>query len=718
MKGKKTSIILILILIFSSFSTLGLQTEKKVECNCENNNPSTTSLTYQDINTLKEIGKNQGWTFTVGENPATNCSTNQLCGYNPTSEPPINNIRTFETTTSLPNKFDWRNLDGCTPVKDQKKCGSCWAFAAIAAFESSIKIRDGRTVDLSEQWLISCNKFKMGCANGGSIVPCLQYFSGNYKGKCGNYGACLEEYFPYQASDNVECHDCSFDYVIDNWSSTSNDITSLKQAIRTYGPVIAGVYVNDVFKAYVNGVFNIDTNEEPNHYVVIVGWDDNPSDGGANCPGVWVIKNSWGTGWGENGYMRIEYGCNNIADIGVKIIEYGEKDSVKNADECYYKNGDWTTWNAHGMQCDNLVDPFVEDYIYYDFDIPCPGYEKIWIGVEFESDASVPWYNGPDIEIPQNPSYYSTDDNWIKIKKSMGNPEYLEWHWFETRNPYFNSSGNIKFRVLCTGGGHVKINEVAVRWIKTRAEITGPSDQKLSWIYITPGTQVSGSFKLENNGDPCSELDWKIIKWPTWGTWTFTPSSGEDLTQQDGEQTIQVSVITPYVGDETFVGNIHAINKENIGNYIEIPVRLTTSPLPQPDLNGQGNINWREAKPGKTTTGTITIENKGDDHSNLDWKIIEWPTWGEWSFNPSSGTDLKPSDDPVEIQVSVVAPDEKLKSYIGFIKVINKDNEADNLTLYTQLTTPKNHISYRFFINDFLSNMPFIHRILLCMFKQ
>jgi C1A family cysteine protease len=717
MKGKKSSIIIIILIVFSSFSALGMHIEKNLENKNENNTTSSTNFNSQDINTLKEIGKNQGWTFTVDENPATNYSINQLCGYNPNNEPLINNIRTFETTTTQPSKFDWRDLDGCTPVKDQGGCGSCWAFAAIAALESNIKIKDRRTVDLSEQWLISCNNFYMGCENGGDIFHCLRYFSGRYHGKCGNYGACLEEYFPYQASDNVQCHDCSCDYVIDNWASSTNDITSIKQAIREYGPVIAGVYVDDVFKAYVNGVFNSDTNEVPNHYVVIVGWDDNPSDGGANCPGVWICKNSWGTDWGENGYMRIEYGCNNIADFGVKIIDYGERDLLKNADGYYYKNGDWTNWGSNGMHCDNLIDPFVEDYIYYDFELPCPDYEKIWIGVEFDSDASVPWYDGPDIEIPEDPNHYGTDDSWVKIKKSMGNPELLEWHWFEVRNTHISNSGHIRFRVLCTGGGHVKIDDVAVRLIKTRAIISGPSDQKLFRSYITPGTQVSGSFKLENIGEPCSELDWEVIQWPTWGTWTFTPSNGEDLTINDGEQIVQVSVVAPYIGEEIFVGNIRVINKENIANYIEIPVRLTTAPLPEADLEGQGGLNWANAKPGKINIGTITIENEGDKNSKLNWEITEWPTWGEWSFNLTEGYDLKPSDGSVVIEVSVLAPDKHFKSYLGFIKIINKENELDNLTIYTQLTTPKSHAFSRFFINDLLSDMPFVNRLFLFFFR-
>ena len=75
-----------------------------------------------------------------------------------------------------------------------------------------------------------------------------------------------------------------------------------------------------------------------------------------------------------------------------------------------------------------------------------------------------------------------------------------------------------------------------------------------------------------------------------------------------------------------------------------------------PNLDCTGSLTWTEVKKGATVTGTFTVSNIGDAHSNLDWKVLEWPTWGTWSFAPSNGDNLKPEDGSKTISVSVVAP--------------------------------------------------------------
>ena len=263
-------------------------------------------LSPVDIAALQERGRSEGWTFTVGENSVTGRSLDELCGLVVPKDWPVD--ARFDPSApkrGLPESFDWRALGGCTSVKDQDGCGSCWAFATVGPLECNILIKDGVEVDLSEQWLVSCNTDGYGCGGG--------WWAHEYHAwktdPCGGTGAVLEADFPYVAA-NVSC-DCPYphEFLIDDWAFVGSEwstpsVDAIKQAIMDYGPVTVGVAVNPAFKAYNGGVFNACGATSINHGVTVVGWDDNQ---GSN--GVWFLRNSWGPGWGEDGYMRIEYGC-------------------------------------------------------------------------------------------------------------------------------------------------------------------------------------------------------------------------------------------------------------------------------------------------------------------------------------------------------------------------------------------------------------------------
>jgi hypothetical protein len=224
-------------------------------------------------------------------------------------------------TQDLPDSFDWRELGGCTPIKDQDGCGSCWAFSAVGPLECNILINDHVTEDLSEQWLVSCTE--AGSCSGGWPSEACNYFicDGWYHDPCGDSGAVLEVDFPYVAWD-APC-DCPYDhpYCIESWSYVGTgqgvpSVEAMKQAIMDYGPISVCVCVNDAFRDYDGGIFSGPSCSSTNHAVVLVGWDDNQ---GSN--GVWFLRNSWGTDWGEEGYMRIEYGVS-IVGYAALYVKY------------------------------------------------------------------------------------------------------------------------------------------------------------------------------------------------------------------------------------------------------------------------------------------------------------------------------------------------------------------------------------------------------------
>lgn len=276
-------------------------------------------LSSEDIAALQQRAAEEGWTFTVGENSATQYSLDQLCGM---KEP--DNWRekaVFVDITpdkALPVAFDWRDSGGVTVVKNQGGCGSCWAFATVGPLECNIKIKDDMEVDLSEQWLVSCNSNGWDCSGGWFAHDYHQFATD----PCGGTGAVMEADFPYTAT-NGTCN-CPYDhyYTIMSWAYIGDSysipsVAAMKQAIIDYGPISVTVHANSAMQAYGGGIFNGCYNGEINHGVTLVGWDD---DQGTN--GVWIMRNSWGTGWGEDGgYMRMEYGCSRIG-YAACFVEY------------------------------------------------------------------------------------------------------------------------------------------------------------------------------------------------------------------------------------------------------------------------------------------------------------------------------------------------------------------------------------------------------------
>jgi parallel beta-helix repeat protein len=106
-----------------------------------------------------------------------------------------------------------------------------------------------------------------------------------------------------------------------------------------------------------------------------------------------------------------------------------------------------------------------------------------------------------------------------------------------------------------------------------------------------------------------------------------------------------------------------------------------------PDLESEGTLDWRNVIPGETVTDSFTVENVGDFCSLLDWKIIDWPDFGDWTFTPSSGEDLEGS---AVVQVSVVVPDEKQQAFSGEVKIVNSEDSGDFVIIPVSISTPKN----------------------------
>ncbi|HOA08561.1 MAG TPA: C1 family peptidase, partial [Spirochaetota bacterium] len=212
--------------------------------------------------------------------------------------------------------FNWRDIGKMTSVKDQKGCGSCWAFSAIGVYEAVYKIMKNSDLDLSEQYAVDRMEGKTAA---GKTFDCGSCSGGNtpflHKSMITS-GIPVESEFPYQAEDGSSANkvpSLTYKVSMQGYVALKNPtVRQIKEAICKYGPLYSSVLVTDLFMAYGSGVYDaVIPAGQTNHAIIIVGWDD--------TKGAWLIKNSWGPDWGEDGYMWIKYGCAGIGSIATWI---------------------------------------------------------------------------------------------------------------------------------------------------------------------------------------------------------------------------------------------------------------------------------------------------------------------------------------------------------------------------------------------------------------
>jgi len=123
------------------------------------------------------------------------------------------------------------------------------------------------------------------------------------------------------------------------------------------------------------------------------------------------------------------------------------------------------------------------------------------------------------------------------------------------------------------------------------------------------------------------------------------------------------------------------------------------------DLDCEGSLNWTKIKPGTTIIGNFSVKNIGESTSELNWGIIEWPTWGNWTFTPQSGTSLTPEDGSITVQVSIIAPSEKNTELNGTVKIINMYDPSDYTEIHVYLKTPMNQFTMKTKILSLLNGL-------------
>lgn len=257
----------------------------------------------QEIRELQDEIARNGWDWTAGHTGVNDLSPEArqaMLGYRPLPEGDPRARADGEVAPlperDIPASWDWRALGGMTGVRNQGGCGSCWAFGATGAFESQIKIFKGVTTDLSEQQILVCNEWGDNCAGGSGESAYFVMMS---------MGQVAESSMPYTGNDSAPCVDAQYDSIerIQGYSAVSAAPAALKTACMT-APIAVAMYAPNALFGYSGGCFQYTGTGQLNHLVLLCGWDDTACSGA----GAWLFKNSWGPGWGENGYCWIKYG--------------------------------------------------------------------------------------------------------------------------------------------------------------------------------------------------------------------------------------------------------------------------------------------------------------------------------------------------------------------------------------------------------------------------
>ncbi|XP_071485947.1 dipeptidyl peptidase 1-like [Diadema antillarum] len=217
--------------------------------------------------------------------------------------------------SALPAEFDWRNVNGqnfVTPVRNQEQCGSCFSFASMGMLASRLQIATNNTVKkvFSPQDIVACSQYAQGCEGGFAYLTAGKYAE--------DFGVVEESCYPYQGKDmscSKEKPNCrryfatDYRYIGGFYGGCNDEL--MRTALVKNGPVAIGFMVYDDFFNYKSGIYhhtgvkNLMLKYNPfeitNHAVLLVGYGTDAATGQK----FWIVQNSWGDTWGENGYFRI-----------------------------------------------------------------------------------------------------------------------------------------------------------------------------------------------------------------------------------------------------------------------------------------------------------------------------------------------------------------------------------------------------------------------------
>ncbi len=386
----------------------------------------------------------------------------------------------------LPQKFDWRDRGAVAPAKDQKSCGSCWAFTAVGVMESKIRINGGSLLDLSEQQQISCNTEMLGCFGGKMDSLKFWYSRGPMDESCAEY---VQSDIPCININHCE----KLSFTTDGYYTVeTDDIDEVKISLYKDGP---GYFRYDVYPDFMefwktyspgNVYKNSGGNKSGGHAVMIMGWDD--------AKNAWLCKNSWGTTAGPNGdgsFWIAWSGHANDLDFAMANVKLAMPDdnisvTSPNGKEDWCIGNDYTIQWKTGTSVDHVKIELYKD-----------GSRERTIAERVSGSGSYVW------TIPN-----LTESSSYKIRIS----DYSDSSVYDESDAYFSIVKDCKLSVQSPNGGEkwyigdthaiewnpgVSDDDVKIYLFKEKEQImmriTAETDNNGSYIWIVPDTLAEGS---------------------------------------------------------------------------------------------------------------------------------------------------------------------------------------------------------------------------------
>lgn len=539
----------------------------------------------------------------------------------------------------LPSYFDLRDYNGnnyVTSVKSQIG-GTCWTHGAMAALEGNLLMTGnwysaGETGEpnLAEYHLDWWNGFNqhnnddkdphygggLTVHEGGDYLVTAAYLTrgeGAVRDIDGQYFDAppirSESYYHYYYPKDIEW------YVA---GENLSNIDTIKLALMNYGVVGTAFCVSGEFMKDNVHYQPSDNIKEPNHAVAIVGWNDEKVTQ-APYPGAWIVKNSWGSDWGDDGYFWISYydkHCGQNPEMGavsykdVQLMPYdniyyydyhGWRDTKTNCSEAFnifVANGDELIQAVSFYTAADNVEYNVKIYDYAEGistnNNPLLKSGNIILHNELSSETGLIEHRGfHTIDLSKPVGVTSGDDFIIYLQLSDGGQPYDRTSDVPVLLGIESSSGVIVESSSKPGQSFYlensewcdlyDFNKSANFCIKGLTNIWVPTEPdlkcigNLSWTKVDPKETITGSFTVENIGQPLSCLDWEISTYPDWGVWVFTPSNGDNLKPEGEPFTVTVSVTVPREKNQNFDGVIKVVNRENPDDFSILQVSLTTT---------------------------------------------------------------------------------------------------------------------------------------------
>ena len=245
---------------------------------------------------LKAINANPEHTFTVAHNFFSTMTADEIKRWEGDKTEAHTIAPTILPEDNLLGDTDWRSH--MNPIKNQGSCGSCWTFSAIQTIEGHHAIKTGEKVVMSEQMLVDCVNGN-GC-NGGSHHTAQTWVQ--------SHGVMKSSDYPYTAKYSGHCLHSSGPYKVTQFHAvTASSVTQMKAALG-HGPISVSVGTGTPFHHYSGGILNDKScPTSTSHAIGAVGYGSN----------YWIVRNSWGTSWGEHGYGRIAI----VEGVGICAVQ-------------------------------------------------------------------------------------------------------------------------------------------------------------------------------------------------------------------------------------------------------------------------------------------------------------------------------------------------------------------------------------------------------------